>query len=140
MTQSTDSRVRIAALIEQFRLDPATEPKLRALADLVANDPWAPTTVRGHDLIVDDHLADSLVALDLPQVRAATAVVDIGSCARFPGVALAIALPESRVSLVDGNSRKCAFLPRAIAAGGLNNVGVVHIRAGSWAEGRGGVQ
>src|SRR5437588_1155246 len=136
MTRSTDSRVRIAALIERFRLNPATEPKLRALADLVANDPRAPTTIRDHDLIIDDHLADSLVALDLPQVRAATAVVDIGSGAGFPGLPLAIALPESRVSLVEGNSRKCAFLERAIAACVLSNVEAGNPQAESLPDGR----
>ena len=50
---------------------------------------------------VDDHLADSLVALELEPVRAAGKLADLGSGAGLPGLPLAIALPETSVALVE---------------------------------------
>jgi 16S rRNA (guanine527-N7)-methyltransferase len=87
--------------------------------------------------ILRDHLADSLVALELAEVRAATAVADLGSGAGFPGLPLAIALPAARVSCVESNGRKCAFIARAAEACGAANASAVHARAEEWAEGLG---
>ncbi|HEY2320781.1 MAG TPA: 16S rRNA (guanine(527)-N(7))-methyltransferase RsmG [Solirubrobacteraceae bacterium] len=103
----------------------------------MATDPAAPTTVTDHAGIVRDHLADSLVALELPPVREATRVADLGSGAGFPGLPLAVALPASRVSLVESSARKCAFMQRAIEASGADNAAAVHARAESWSDGIG---
>ncbi|MGH2892779.1 MAG: 16S rRNA (guanine(527)-N(7))-methyltransferase RsmG [Solirubrobacteraceae bacterium] len=105
--------------------------------DCVAGDPEAPTTVTDRAGILRDHLADSLVGLDLPEVRAATAIADLGAGAGFPGLPLAIALPGARVSLVESNGRKCAFMTRAIEACGAANAAPVHARAESWPDGLG---
>jgi 16S rRNA (guanine527-N7)-methyltransferase len=53
------------------------------LVEHVAGDPEAPTTVTDRAGILHDHLADSLVALELPEVRAATAIADLGAGAGF---------------------------------------------------------
>jgi 16S rRNA (guanine527-N7)-methyltransferase len=95
----------------------------------LANDPLAPTTVREPDRVRDDHLADSLIALDLEVVRCARTVLDIGAGAGLPGLPLAAALPEAQVLLVDGNGRKCEFIAGAASAMGLTNVAVRHGRA-----------
>lgn len=138
-------RVRLAAAVEarldvlQQRFALTTEAR-RGFASLLVNlegDPLAPTTVTRPADAVDQHVADSLVALDLPEVRASTAIADLGSGAGFPGIALAIALPDATVSLVESNGRKCAFLTRAIAAAGIRNAVVVNTRAETWVEGRG---
>jgi 16S rRNA (guanine527-N7)-methyltransferase len=50
---------------------------------------------------------------------------------------LAIALPGAHVSLVESVGRKCAFLDRAAAVLGLDNVTVVNARAERWAAGLG---
>jgi 16S rRNA (guanine527-N7)-methyltransferase len=116
-------------LVVRYGLPVGSAGQLTALLQLVATDPQAPTTVRDRRAIVDDHLADSLVALDLGQVRAATAIADVGSGAGFPGLPLAIALPAARTTLIESSSRKCAFLERAIAASGVSNATVLHARA-----------
>jgi 16S rRNA (guanine527-N7)-methyltransferase len=105
------------------------------LLDCVAGDAEAPTTVTDRAGIVRDHLADSLVALELPEVLAATVVADLGSGAGFPGLPLAIALPAARVSCVESNGRKCAFITRAAAASGILNATAVHARAEEWTAG-----
>jgi 16S rRNA (guanine527-N7)-methyltransferase len=110
---------------------------LEALVERVTDDPEAPTRVTDRAGILRDHLADSLVALELAEVRAATAAADLGSGAGFPGLPLAIALPGARVSCVESNGRKCAFIARAAEACGAGNAAVVHARAEEWAEGFG---
>jgi 16S rRNA (guanine527-N7)-methyltransferase len=107
------------------------------LVERVAGDPEAPTTVTDRGGILRDHLADSLVALELDEVRDATAIADLGAGAGFPGLPLAIALPGAQVSLVESNGRKCAFIARAIEASGLANAAAVNARAESWPEGLG---
>ncbi|MGH2839627.1 MAG: RsmG family class I SAM-dependent methyltransferase, partial [Solirubrobacteraceae bacterium] len=103
---------RLQALAERFALPAGAPEVLERLLAIVAEDPLAPTAVREPSEGVDVHIADALVALDLPRVREAQAIADLGSGAGFPGLVLAIALPGARVSLVESNGRKCAFLSR----------------------------
>jgi 16S rRNA (guanine527-N7)-methyltransferase len=103
----------------------------------VAEDPEAPTTVTDRQSILRDHLADSLVALELAEVRNATAIADLGAGAGFPGLPLAIALPGAQVSLVESNGRKCAYIAGAVEACALHTAAAVHTRVEKWAAGRG---
>jgi 16S rRNA (guanine527-N7)-methyltransferase len=127
----------ISRLRRRYGLTGAAVAQLEALVEFVASDPTAPTTVTDPGGIVRDHLADSLVALELPVVRDAMSVADLGAGAGFPGLPLAIALPAARVSLVEGNGRKCAFMAAAIEACGARNATPVHVRAEAWPEGIG---
>ena len=87
------------------------------LVAVVATDPHAPTTVRTPRGIVDDHLADSLVGLELAgDPGSLPRSADLGSGAGFPGLPLAIALPGARVSLIESASRKCDFIASAATA------------------------
>lgn len=113
---------------------PATD-RLALLLELVAEEPSAITTVREPAQGVDVHVADSLVALELPAVRSAGAVADLGSGGGFPGLALAVALPDARVALVESVGRKCAFLRAAVERLELANVAVVNARAEAWPAG-----
>ena len=127
----------IDALVQAHGLSGAQAQQLEALVERVASDPAAPTTVTDRAAIVRDHVADSLVALELPVVRAATTIADLGAGAGFPGLPLAIALPTARVHLVESNGRKCAFMAQTIETVGVRNAAPVHARAESWADGRG---
>jgi 16S rRNA (guanine527-N7)-methyltransferase len=89
------------------------------------------------DAAIDRHVADSLVALELPEVREARRIADLGAGAGWPGLALAAALPEARVALVESAVRHCRYLEKAVEVGGFANVEVVHARAEEWAEGVG---
>ncbi len=130
-------RDRLAGLAAFHRLPADAPARLGALLQALAEDPTAPTTVTNPALAADAHVADSLVALELPVVRAASAVADLGAGAGFPGLVLAIALPDTRVSLVESARRKCVFLERAVARAGIGNAQVVHARAEAWPEGLG---
>jgi 16S rRNA (guanine527-N7)-methyltransferase len=106
------------------------------LAGLLA-DGHAPTAVHDPIRIWQDHVADSLVALELAPVRHASLIADLGSGAGLPGLPLAIARPEAQFWLVESNQRKADFIARAARDCGLGNVGVVAVRAEEWAGGRG---
>lgn len=134
MTTADDA---LRATAERFGLPPDAADRLRTLLGLLTDDPYAPTTVRDPRAAVNDHLADSLVALELPEVGAARRIADLGSGAGLPGLPLAIAMPESCVVSVESNARKCEFLRRAIAACRLDNAHVVNLRAEEWRDGIG---
>jgi 16S rRNA (guanine527-N7)-methyltransferase len=72
------------------------------------------------------HVDESLVALEVVH-RFAGPIVDVGSGGGAPGIPLAAALPERRVTLLEANGRKCAFLREA--AREFPNVTVVQGRA-----------
>lgn len=127
----------IDTLVRPYGLSERQARQLETLVDRVATDPEAPTTVTDRAGILRDHLADSLVALELPVVRHATMIADLGAGAGFPGLPLAIALPAATVRLVESNGRKCAFIDRALEAIGIHNAASVHARAESWRDGLG---
>jgi 16S rRNA (guanine527-N7)-methyltransferase len=133
----TDVWAALGALAKRYCLDGDAIARLARLLELVASDPHAPTTVRDPRRAVDVHLADSLVALELEPVRAASQIADLGAGAGFPGLPLAIALPHADVALIESNGRKCAFLERAIEAAGVANARPVDARAEEWSDGIG---
>jgi 16S rRNA (guanine527-N7)-methyltransferase len=105
------------------------------LLGVLESDGHAPTAIRSRDQAAQTHLADSLTALEVEAVGAARRIADIGSGAGFPGVALAVALPDAEVSLVESQRRKCEFLGRMLLAVGIENATVVLARAEEWDEG-----
>ena len=110
---------------------------MATIIETLAGDDRAPTTVRDPERAIDVHLADSLAGLEIDHLRSARHIADIGAGAGFPGLALAIALPDSEVRLVESQSRKCQFLRRAAAAAGVDNARVVQSRIEEWSEGLG---
>lgn len=107
------------------------------LLDALADEPDPPTTMRAPKDALDVHLADSLSGLEIPEVRRATSIADIGSGAGFPGLALAIALPAARVDLIESAARKCAVIERLATAAGAGRARAVPVRAEEWAASEG---
>lgn len=126
---------RLADLADRYALPAGAADRLALLLDLMAAEPSAITSVRDPVRAVDVHVADSLVALELPEVHDARRIADLGSGGGFPGLALAIGLPEARVALVESVRRKCAFLRAAVERLELVNVDVVSARAEEWPAG-----
>jgi 16S rRNA (guanine527-N7)-methyltransferase len=131
-------QARLDELAARYGLPEGATARLSALLDLVATEPASITSIREPERGVDVHVADSLVALEVGAVHDAGNVADLGSGGGFPGLALAIALPDTQVALVESVRRKCAFLERAVTELGLDNVSVVNARAEAWPDGAGG--
>jgi 16S rRNA (guanine527-N7)-methyltransferase len=137
MTLPDAASQRLAELAAAYAVPGSGVQALEAILRLQAGDPTVSTTVRDPTAAVDRHIADSLVALELPAVRASRRIADIGSGAGWPGLALAAALPDARVALVESQSRHCRYLERAVDASGLANAVVVNARAEAWPDGLG---
>jgi 16S rRNA (guanine527-N7)-methyltransferase len=78
------------------------------------------------------HFLDSLVAVPLIRARIGTGaarLVDVGAGAGFPGLPLAIALPQLDVTLIEATAKKVEFLSHVIRQMGLTNAEAVHGRA-----------
>lgn len=84
------------------------------------------------------HVADSLTGLEVPELRAATLIADVGAGAGFPGLVLAVARPGARVDLIESVGRKCEFMRRAISGAEIANATVRQARSEDWAAAAGG--
>lgn len=115
------SEKRLEELVGRYALHNDAAPALGALLDALAREPDPHTTVSDPDQAVNVHVADSLSGLEIPELRGARWVADIGSGAGFPGLVLAIALPRARVDMIESASRKCAVIDRLTHAAGLDN-------------------
>jgi 16S rRNA (guanine527-N7)-methyltransferase len=127
----------LASLAERYDLAEGAAGQLRTVLDALERDPHAPTPVREPHEALRVHLADSLAGLELAELRAADRIADIGAGAGFPGLALAIALPATHVTLVESNARKSAFIAATAETAGLANVDVAAERAEEWDAGFG---
>jgi 16S rRNA (guanine527-N7)-methyltransferase len=81
------------------------------------------------------HVADSLTGLEVPELREAHRIADVGAGAGFPGLVLAVALPAAQVDLVESVSRKTAFITHAAQEAGIPNATAMTIRAEDLARG-----
>jgi 16S rRNA (guanine527-N7)-methyltransferase len=81
------------------------------------------------------HVEDSLTGLEVGELATAGRIADIGSGAGFPGLALAVALPDVQVDLIESVGRKCEFMRRAIDAAGIANTTVLNARSEELAAG-----
>ncbi len=115
-------------------LSPGARAALSSIVELIARDPRAPSGVRDPEEAWRVHIADSLAALELDELRDAGRIADLGAGAGFPGLPLAVALPRARVDLVEATTRKCEYIGEAIAAAGVVNARVVCERSEEWAS------
>jgi 16S rRNA (guanine527-N7)-methyltransferase len=95
--------------------------KLSQLAQMISA--W-PGLVSGP---AEELVEDSLVLLE--HLGEATRVVDVGSGGGLPGLALKIARTDLRVTLIEADQNKAAFLVQACAKLGLPDVEIIAKRA-----------
>lgn len=123
--------------LPQPPLPDSARRSLEPIIALLSDTESAPTTVRDEAQAWDVHVADSLSGLGFPELAAARKIADVGAGAGFPGLVLAACLPDTQVDMVESIGRKCEFIDRAAAAGGLTNARAVNARAEEWAAGEG---
>lgn len=118
-------------------LDPAARAALERVLELLAVERASVSSVTTPGRAWKVHIADSLTGLEIPDLREAPKIADIGSGAGFPGLALAAALPSARVDLIESIGRKCGFIQRAIDESGISNARVINSRSEELAEDEG---
>ena len=84
------------------------------------------TSVRDPMMMMTHHILDSLAAV--PAFANATNVLDVGAGGGLPGMVLAIARPQMKVSMIDTVHKKTAFLTQVKAELELANVTVYTMR------------
>jgi 16S rRNA (guanine527-N7)-methyltransferase len=112
--------------IKELSLD-LDEKQHEQLLDYLAllfkwNSVYNLTSVRDPMQMVTHHLLDSLAAV--PAFDGAQNVLDVGAGGGLPGIVLAIAKPDMKVSLIDTVHKKTAFLKQVKAELALANVTV----------------
>ena len=78
---------------------------------------------------IDKLISEALLPLSWRECQLLSPILDIGSGAGFPGIPLKLALPTARMTLLDSNRRKCAFLTSTIAKLQLSEMEIKNIRA-----------
>ncbi len=78
------------------------------------------------------HVVDSV--FPWRQFQGAARIADAGTGAGFPGIPLAVVLPESHFFLLESTQKKARFVSDALAELGLTNVTVLPDRAEAWLE------
>jgi 16S rRNA (guanine527-N7)-methyltransferase len=105
--------------------------RLEPVLGLLAADPASLSSVREPERAWRVHVEDSLSGLDL--IGRPRRLADVGAGAGFPGIALAAALADTEVDLIESVGRKCQFMRRALEAARISNARVICDRAESWA-------
>ena len=120
---------QLAAGLEAMRLQ-LEQAQRQTLLDYLAllakwNRAYNLTAVRNPAEAVSRQLLDSLVVLPL---LTGSRILDLGSGAGLPGIPLAIARPDIRVTLLDANRKKCRFMEQAKLELAIPNIEVVCVR------------
>lgn len=118
-------------------MNPAQKAAITRVLGLLREERASVSSVTDPERAWRVHVADSLTGLEVKDLREASRIADIGSGAGFPGLVLAVALPHSRVDLIESVGRKCEFIERAIDAAGIANARVFNARSEALAEAEG---
>ena len=116
----------LASGINELQLD-LNRQQQEQLLDYVAllfkwNAVYNLTSVRDPMQMMTHHVLDSLAAVS--SFAGAANILDVGAGGGLPGMVLAIARPDMKVSMIDTVHKKTAFLTQVKAELGLANVAV----------------
>ncbi len=111
-------------------LDGTALSRYRLYADVLSetNRVMNLTAIEGEDEIARLHFLDSAALLSLAPLDGKR-VIDVGTGAGFPGLALKIACPDLRLTLIDSLDKRVGFLKSTCALLGLEDVTCLHARA-----------
>ena len=92
------------------------------------NEKFNLTAITKMDEIEEKHFVDSLAMLNYFDLKNKT-LLDVGTGAGFPGIALAIAVPDLKVTLLESNGKKISFLNEVVRVLNLRNVDIIQGRS-----------
>lgn len=89
------------------------------------------TTIIDYEEVIQKHFLDSCLLLKgCPrQLFESKTIIDVGTGAGFPGIPLAILLPDTQFTLMDSLNKRIDFLSAVVKRLDLKNIQLIHGRA-----------
>lgn len=91
------------------------------------------TAITEYEDVMKKHFIDSLSLIKAYDLNKEIKVIDVGTGAGFPGLALKIAFPNLRVTLLDSLNKRIVYLNEVINLLGLKDIETIHGRAEDFA-------
>ena len=92
------------------------------------------TAITEYAEVMKKHFVDSLTLIKAYDITKEVSIIDIGTGAGFPGLALKIAFPNLHITLLDSLNKRIKFLNDVISKLGLTNIETIHGRAEDYAK------
>lgn len=92
------------------------------------------TAITEYEEVMKKHFLDSITLIKAFDITKKVSVIDVGCGAGFPGLALKIAYPNLKVTLLDSLNKRIHFLDEVIVKLGLEGVETIHGRAEDFAK------
>ena len=92
------------------------------------------TAITEYEDVMKKHFVDSVSLVKACDLSGSLSVIDIGTGAGFPGLALKIAFPDLKIILLDSLNKRIRFLNEVIEKLGLQGIEAVHGRAEDYAR------
>lgn len=92
------------------------------------------TAITEYDEVMKKHFIDSISLIKAYDITKNVSVIDVGTGAGFPGLALKIAYPNLKVTLLDSLNKRIQFLNEVIEKLCLTGVETIHGRAEDFAK------
>lgn len=122
--------LRDKAQMFHVKLDETALDRFNIYAELLCqwNEKINLTAITAPDDIVIKHFVDSLTIFDAVDIDIGAKVIDVGTGAGFPGLAMLIARPDLNMTLMDSTKKRLTVIEDILANLGLN-ANIVHCRA-----------
>ena len=127
MTATAHLATLLAQGLDALNIELSADQQQRLLQYVVLLNKWNKvynlTAVREPERMIGLHILDSLAVL--PHLGNPDRVLDVGTGAGLPGLALAIACPAIHITMLDSLQKKTTFVRQAIGELSLSNADVV---------------
>lgn len=122
--------LRDKAQMFHVKLDETALDRFNIYAELLCqwNEKINLTAITAPDDIVIKHFVDSLTIFDAVDIDIGAKVIDVGTGAGFPGLAMLIARPDLNMTLMDSTKKRLTVIEDILSNLGLN-ANIVHCRA-----------
>lgn len=127
----TNESIKNRLMENEIPFTPDLPEKLRVYMELLTewNAKMDLTAVLDEGETLDKHFIDSLTILKTGLTENVKTMIDVGTGAGFPGLVIALACPEIRVTLLDAQMKRLKFLEAVVEALHVTNVRITHDRA-----------
>lgn len=92
------------------------------------------TAITEYEDVMKKHFVDSISLVKAIDLSEDLSLIDVGTGAGFPGLALKIAFPNLKVTLLDSLNKRIQFLDAVIDKLELNDIETIHGRAEDFAK------